>query len=279
MRALLIFAISVVPAAAQTPQVRFVNLSHPFSNEVQIGDRFEVQITGAPAQAISVRTVRQGWTDWGPAIATTDNFGRWATSGQFEKSDFGGWSEIWTVGGKLATPALQFSVKAPCLPGGHGMAFGSGPNMSLTCDVAAGSQTFGTPSTGDSFRTPDGRSVVLARPSERTQEQYHMEILTDLISGGSAEATRVSLSSSRGGLGDGTAELISKMIGVNALSEKEIQNVLAVVRGAFEKPETIAPGAREPSRTLVLLRHLSELADQDGLKRQIAGTIAYLQAR
>ena len=278
MRALVIFALASIPAAAQSPLVRIVNLSHPFSSEFQIGDRFEIQITGASRQPIAVRTVRQGRTDWSPAIASTDSTGRWSTSGQFEKSDFGGWSEIWTVGGKLATPAVQFSVKAPCLPGGHAQLSQSGPNMSLTCDTAEGSETFGTPSSSDQFRTPDGRSIP-CNATELTPEQYHMEILDYLITGGDIGASRISLSSSRGGLGDETADLIGKLIGVNALSEKETQNALAAIRAAFEKPETIAPDTRVPSRTLAFLRHLAEVTDQDGLKQQIAETIAYVQAR
>jgi hypothetical protein len=278
MRALLIFALSLIPAAAQSPVVRLVNLSHPFSSEIQIGDRFEIQIAGAPRQPISVRTVRQGRTDWGSVIASTDDMGRWSPAAKFEKSDFGDWSEVWTVGGKLATPTIQFSVNAPCLPGGRAMAFVSGPNVSLTCEAAEGNQTFVTPSLSDQFRTPGGRSVP-GRPMEQTPEQYHMEILADLITSGDLGAARISLSSSRGGLGDETADLIGKLVEVNALNEKETQNVLAVIRAAFEKPETIAPDAREPSRTLVFLRHLIELTDQDGLKRQIAETITYVQAR
>jgi hypothetical protein len=114
---------------------------------------------------------------------------------------------------------------------------------------------------------------------EQTPEQYHMEILEYGIGGGGEGAARISLSSSRGGLGDETAELIGKLIGVNALNENETRNVLTVIRTAFEKPETIAPDARDPSRTLVFLRRLAELTDQDTLKQQIAETIAYVQAR
>jgi hypothetical protein len=121
--------------------------------------------------------------------------------------------------------------------------------------------------------------LVLGRPEEQTPEQYHMEILTYLITSGDARAARISLSSSRGGLGDETADLISKLIDVNALNKRETQNVLAVIRAAFEKPETIASDAREPSRTLVFLRHLVELTDQDSVRQQIAETIDYLEAR
>jgi hypothetical protein len=278
MRTLLVFALGVLPAASQAPLVRMVNQSHPFSSEFQIGDRFEVQVTGAPHQSISVRTVRQGRTDWSPVISSTDDTGRWSTKGQFQKSDFGGWSEIWTVGGKFATPSIQFDVKASCVPGGRAMVSVMGPNMAMTCDTAEGSQTFSTPGLSDEFRTPDGR-VIAGRPMQQTPEQYHLDMLDYLITGGDAAAARVSLSSSRGGFGDETADLIGKLIGVNALGEKETQNALGVIRAAFEKPETIAPDARGPSRTLAFLLHLAEVTDQGSLKRQIADTISYVQTR
>jgi hypothetical protein len=154
----------------------------------------------------------------------------------------------------------------------------SGINMILTCDTAQGRQTFATPSGSDSFRTPDGR-LVPGRAAEQTPEQYHMEILQYLIENGKdSGAARVSLQSSRGGLGDETAELIASLIGVNALNENETRNVLEIVGAAFEKPETIAPSAKNPARTLQLLRHLADVSSEDSLKREIGETIASMQA-
>ncbi len=251
----------------------------PFSRDFQVGDRFEILITGAPNQPVSVRTTMHGRTDWGPVIGSTDSTGRWSKAGQFEKSDFGDWSEVWTVGGKLASPAIHFSVNAPCLPGRPGFQVSTGYNMSVKCETADGRQTFATPSTPDSFRTPDGR-LVPGRASEQTPEEYHTGILQDLITGGKEMGTaRISLQSARGGLGDETAELITKLIGGNALSEDEVRNVLAISRAAFEEPESIAPQAREPSRTLLLLRHLADGSDRGSLQNEIAGTIAFLQSR
>jgi hypothetical protein len=271
--------LAIIPAAAQSPLVRLLNASRPISRDFQVGDRFEILITGAPNQPVSVRTSMHGRTDWSPIIGSTDSTGRWSTGGQFEKSDFGGWREVWTVGGKLASPAIQFSVNAPCLPGGQGQALISGPNTILSCETTEGTQTFVTPSLSDPFRTPDGR-LIPGRRTEETQGQYHTEIIQDLIAGGTEmRADRISLQSSRGGLGDETADLISKLIGVNALNEDETRNSLAIIRAAFEKPETIQPSAKEPSRTLLLLRHLADFTDQDSLKREIAETIAYVQAR
>ena len=279
MRVPLLLVLAIIPAAAQSPLVRLLNASRPISRDFQVGDRFEILITGAPNQPVSVRTSMHGRTDWSPIIGSTDSTGRWSTGGQFERSDFGDWREIWTVGGKLASPAIQFSVNAPCLPGGQGQSFISGPNIILSCETTGGTQTFVTPSLPDPFRTPDGR-LIPGRRTEETPGQYHTEIIQDLIAGGTEmRADRISLQSSRGGLGDETADLISKLIGVNALNEDETRNSLAIIRAAFEKPETIQPSAKEPSRTLLLLRHLADFTDQDSLKREIAETIAYVQAR
>jgi hypothetical protein len=280
MRVPLLFVLAIIPAAAQTPLVGLLNASRPLSRDFQIGDRFEILITGAPNQPVSVRTTMHGRTDWSPVIGSTDSSGRWSTGGQFEKSDFGSWGEVWTVGGKLASPAIQFSVNAPCLPGGQGtFLFQSGPNTNLSCETTDGPQTFMTPSSSDPFRTPDGRLVRQA--TEQTSEQYRMEILQYLITSREKEMkeARMSLKAARGGRGDETADLISKLIGVNALSEEETRNSLALIRAAFEKPESIQPLAKHPSKTLLLLRHLADSTDQDSLKREIAETIAYVQAR
>jgi len=277
MRILLTLVLAIVPAVAQIPLVSLLNASRP-GRDFQIGDRFEIVITTAPNQLVSVRTSRQGRTDWSPVVGSTDSTGRWSTGGQFEKRDFGSWREIWTVGGKLASPVIQFSVNAPCLPSGRDhFLFLSGPNMILNCETTEGTQTFRTPGLSDSFRTPDGR-LVNERASEQTREQYQSELLEYFMANG-AGTTPVSLQSSQGGLGDETADLISKFIGVNALNEDETRNSLAIVRAAFEKPENIQPTAKEPSRTLLLLRHLADITDSGNLRREIDETIAYFQAR
>jgi hypothetical protein len=122
---------------------------------------------------------------------------------------------------------------------------------------------------------------VPGRPAEKTQPQYHREILEHLITSTGEESggAHVALQSSRGGLGDETADLIRTLVGVNALTEDQTRNVLALIRAAFEKPETIAPSAKYPSRTLLLLRQMMDSTDHEGLRKQIAETIAYVQSR
>jgi hypothetical protein len=277
----LALAMVVIPAAAQNPLVRIINTSHPAGNVFQVGDRFEVLVTGAPNQPVSVRTAMNGRrTDWGPVIGSTDSTGRWSTAGQFEKSDFGDWREVWTVGSKLASPAVQFSVNAPCLPGGWGMASSTGGHTALTCDTAEGRQTFVTPSAPDSFRTSDGRLVPGSSIGHETQDMYQTGVLQDIITGQEPYTGTLALQSSRGGgRGDETAELISNLIGVNALNESEIRNVLTIVRLAFAKPDNIASGANYPARSMKLLRHLADLTGDSSLQRQIAETLEYLQTR
>ena len=108
MRILLMLCAVVIPAIAQDPAVRLTNTTRSSAGDFQVGDHVEIMITGAPNQPISVRTTRQNRIDWGLIIGWTGVTGRWSTSGRFEKSDFGGWSEEWTVGGKWAIPPSSF---------------------------------------------------------------------------------------------------------------------------------------------------------------------------
>jgi hypothetical protein len=264
MRVLLILALCFVAAAAENPVVALFNLTRPLTTDFQIGDRVEIRVMGAPNQQVSVRTTRRGRTDWGPVIASTDSAGRWSTFVQLKESDFGDWNEIWTVAGRVAAGAIRFFVQAPCLPGGQGHAIVSGPNLSLSCDTAEGSRTFTSAPASAPMQTP---------------EEYPLEILEHFITSEEIGAAAISLQSSRGGLGDETADLIGRLIGSNGLTDSEIRHVLTIIRAAFEKPDTIAPAAKQPANSLRLLRHLDGLTGHERLKQEIAATIAYLQAR
>ncbi len=78
---------------------------------------------------------------------------------------------------------------------------------------------------------------------------------------------------------DETADLIANLIGVNALSESEIRNILSIVRVAFAKPDNIAHGANYSARSLKLVRHLADFTADRTLHQQIAETLEYLQTR
>jgi hypothetical protein len=271
MRVLLILAAAGLAALAQSPVVRLTNATRPGVQEFQIGDRFEIVVTGAADQPVSVRTMRMGQTDWGPVIGRTDGSGRWSTSGKFEKVDFGAWSQLWTVGGKLADPRLVVFVGAPRPKGAASLVSVSGPNISMTCETAEGRQVFSTPSAAEPFRTPDGRVIPGRLQADRTAEQYQAEIMESLIAGWeSGRKVRQP--------GDEAGTLITRIIGPNALDGSETRNVLSIVRAAFEKPERIPEEAKAPSGTLLLLENLANSTVREDLKTEILETVAFVQA-
>lgn len=269
MKVLVVFVMAALAASAQSPTVRIINTSRPGSSDFQVGDRFEVVVTGAPDLPVSVRTSRQGRTDWGPVVAHTDAGGRWSTKGQFEKQDFGGWREIWTVGGKVANPVIGLSVKGSCLPAGHASISTSGPNEMLSCDTPTGHQSFVTRSDGDSFRTPDGRVIPGRVLSNMTAEQYHMEIMQSMMGGGNPQPGKIAAEA---------GDLIMKMIGVNALTDAETRTVLSIVRTAFEQIEFRA-GEAEKLGMLALLEHLEGGTDQPSLKRETSELIDFVRVQ
>jgi hypothetical protein len=269
MRILLIFFCAVL-GAAQNPVAQLINVSRPGATGFQVGDRFRVEITGDPDQLVSVRTTMTGRTDWGPVIGQTDGNGHWSTTGQFEKNDFGDWSEAWTVGGKLASPVIGFSVGAPCIPGGqHSMAYLGSPRVE-TCETAEGTQSLVTPSEGDPFRTPDGRTIPGRSRLDMTAEQYRMRRLESLILNWQS-------GSFSGFYGDEAAAHITKLIGLNALSEREMQNAVLLIHAAFEKPNRTPGPWTSPTATLSLLQNLANATQYPTLKQQIAETINYVQ--
>ena len=266
MRSLLVLVTTVAFVTAQTPTAKIINESRPGATNFQVGDRFRIVITGAANQSVSVRTSRISATDWGPVIGQTGANG-WSTTGQFENSDFGYWSEAWTVGGRLASPVLNFSVDAPCLPGGMGSVMRLGAATLETCQTANGTETFGAPSYGESFRTADGR--VVTEPAS-TPEQYRMRRLESLMLNDQD-------GQSSGLYGDEVGALITKLIGVNALSEDEMVNAVRLIHKAYKQPKFIPPAQHAPIATLPLLKQFDSATQQESLKRQIAETVNYVQ--
>ena len=265
--AILILAMAPL-AIAESPAVQMTNLSRPAAADFKIGDRFEITIKAEARQPVSVRTTAtNGHTDWGPVVGWTDAAGRWSTTGEFRKSDFGDSRQVWTIGGKPADPILQVSIDAPCVPGGEAMAIFTGMHHALHCPTTEGMQTFQTLSDTDDFRTPDGRTIPPHSQSDMTADQYHAEIIQSFIGTGPSDRPGAWLH------GDRTAAMILEIIGVNALTNNEIRNVLRIVRAAFQTP------ANEHEKTLQLLRTLARSTDTANLKQLIAETEAWVYTR
>ncbi|HZU24355.1 MAG TPA: hypothetical protein VFA04_02475 [Bryobacteraceae bacterium] len=256
--------------AAQTPTVHMLNLSHPGAADFQIGDRFQAVVAGPPGAPVSLRTIANGRTDWGPVIANLDDAGEWSTTGQFATADFGDWTHVWTVGGKLATPVVELSVQPPCLKGGFALTSVSSRAVSVQCDTAEGRRTFATRSDTEPFRTPDGRWVAGRLHSYASPEAYQMEIMESFLRTG-PPGPRIRQR------GDDAAVKITQIIGPNALSDKEIGNVCAIVRAAFGDPAHTPEAAKRPSATIALLHRLEAETEDAGVQQSIEETIRDIQ--
>ncbi|MGC2662139.1 MAG: hypothetical protein WA324_29600 [Bryobacteraceae bacterium] len=274
MRFALILAFAAALVAGQSPVAQISNISRPGANGFQMGDRFQIAVTGAPDQPVSVRTIDNGRTDWGPVIGQTDSNGHWSTQGQFRDGDFGSIAEVWSVGSR-ATPLIRISIEASCLKDGRTSVAYLGAAMAETCETVDGRKSFSTPSEVDSFRTPDGREVRGVAPVHMTAEQYDMRRLESLLSTAPDNLSQQSLSPRL--YGDQAAAMIEKLIGVNGLSDEETENVVRIVHAAFERSDRIPRQAHDPSATLLLLRRLANAAQQASLKKEIAETINSVQ--
>ena len=80
-----------------------------------------------------------------------------------------------------------------------------------------------------------------------------------------------------GKAGAAAADLITKLIGVNALTDAETRNVLSLFRSAYQGRFRPAP-SRIPA-TILLLQHLASETDQESLKQEISETMAFVQAQ
>jgi len=251
VKTLIVFVFAAIAASAQNPTAKIVNTSRSGSSEFKVGDRFEIEVTGRANQPVSARTTRNyASTDWSPVLGWTDARGEWSTTGEFGKADFGPWEKAWTVGDQLANPVVSFSVGAPCIPGGAGQAFTSGPNVVLSCETATGMQTYATPS--------------LEVPPRETSAQT-MGNLIESSGGHSGEH------------GDDAATVITKVIGANVLGDREIRNVLSIIGAAFQN-RMVVPPTVNPA-TMQLLQRLTAEAQSDGLKQDISKTAAFIQTQ
>lgn len=99
------------PASSATGFIQITNTSRP-GQPLQVGDNWQVNITGAtPNSPVTVSGTQNGASS-GPAAAegTTDSNGNFSTSGTMTASTVGNWAEQWSVAGKILN--LSFSVSA-----------------------------------------------------------------------------------------------------------------------------------------------------------------------
>jgi hypothetical protein len=90
------------------PTVQISNVTHPGSTTFAVGDTWKVTISGAANQAVTVTGTTNG-NPWGPvAMGQTDNTGNFSRTGVIAAN--GSYTEIWSLGGVMAIPAISFTA-------------------------------------------------------------------------------------------------------------------------------------------------------------------------
>jgi len=119
--------IAKTPAAgAPAVSVKLVNGSGGSSSSFNVGDSWQVIVTGPPNSAVSASASQNGTSLGTSPMGTIAANGQLVLQGTFAASQVGQWTETWTVAGKNAG-SVSFSVAAPgSSGGGAGGSGGSG---------------------------------------------------------------------------------------------------------------------------------------------------------
>ena len=138
------------PLTVTSATATLSNSSRP-GQSFQVGDSWQLNITGPPNSPVSNLAVQNGNSLGVTGYGSTDANGNFSLSGTFSASAAGNWSETWSVAGQNA-PALSFSVSAVQSSGGGsgsggGSNAGSNPSGSGPVAVSSPSTTTATPGT------------------------------------------------------------------------------------------------------------------------------------
>jgi hypothetical protein len=147
---------NAVQAAAKNLGVQLVNASRP-GQSFQVGDTFQLTITGPPNTPIlELSSSQNGTQRGGYAAGTTDSTGTLVISGTFDSPDIGTWQETWgyvtgtapaAAGGGQTTQSasISFSVVAAPASGGSSQGGSQGGGGAQT---GGGGTSGGTTQTG-----------------------------------------------------------------------------------------------------------------------------------
>jgi hypothetical protein len=112
------------PHPAAPSSLNFTNLTSGNASTLKVGDRWQIQITGAiPNGAVSVTGGQNGAHDTTP-MGNADANGNWTSNGQITAAQIGSWTEAWTVGGQ---PVGQFQFTVVPVTGSSSPSSSSSP--------------------------------------------------------------------------------------------------------------------------------------------------------
>lgn len=133
------------PAISAAPSVRLVNSSGGSNSSFNVGDSWQIIVTGPPNATVSASASQNGASQGSSTMGTIGSGGQLVLSGTMSAAQAGNWTETWTVG---TSPAgnISFTVNAPA----GGSSGGSSPSGTGTPSgsIFGGSSTSSSDITG-----------------------------------------------------------------------------------------------------------------------------------
>lgn len=96
--------------------LKFTNLTSGNNSKLQVGDRWQIQISNAGRNAPVAVTGGQNGANAITPMGSTDSNGNWTSNGQITADQIGSWTEAWTVGGQ-PVGNFAFTVVPAAVPG------------------------------------------------------------------------------------------------------------------------------------------------------------------
>ncbi len=137
--------------SAGAARLSFTNLTSGNNSSFKVGDRWQIQISGAPPNApVSVNGGMNG-ANVLSAQGSTDANGNWSLNGQMDQSQVGSWQETWRVNNQIVQ-SLSFTVS----PSG---------SVVTSTSTGGGTQTSTSSTSSSLFGTLPGGSVSIGGTS------------------------------------------------------------------------------------------------------------------
>jgi hypothetical protein len=98
-----------IQQSSVTPAASITNLSRPSASSFQVGDRWEIRVSGAANSPVSVTAKLPNGETSSTSYGSTDSSGSYRMNGQMAEDSIGHWVETWHVGNRDAA-AISFDV-------------------------------------------------------------------------------------------------------------------------------------------------------------------------
>jgi hypothetical protein len=96
--------------ASTSPTVSLTNLTHPnLAPNFETGDTYSITVIGTPNQPVSMVQTVNGSTSL-QSFGNTDSYGRLVINYVEQTGNIGSYTQVWSVGGIQASPAVSFMV-------------------------------------------------------------------------------------------------------------------------------------------------------------------------